>query len=166
VSLGNRWCGPGLALPSRRTFAASTNPPVADRRPLASVHSVLAAFRHLGCACQHGRLHWQGQALAFALRCALPVMVVGHAAFAQPPSRLAQVPAVPMPEVEFVESAPPDAAIPARNTGPQAMARSRYRRGRHGTTRIIRRTPAVMREDAARVKRGDLFSTWSNEYLE
>jgi hypothetical protein len=24
----------------------------------------------------------------------------------------------------------------------------------------------VMREDAARVKRGDLFSTWSNEFLE
>jgi hypothetical protein len=23
----------------------------------------------------------------------------------------------------------------------------------------------VMQEDAARVKRGDLFSTWSNEYL-
>ncbi len=85
---------------------------------------------------------------------------------AQPPSRLAQVPAVPMPEVEFVEAAPATAAIPPRNTGPQAMARSRYRRGRHGTTRIIRRTPAVMREDAARVKRGDLFSTWSNEYLE
>jgi hypothetical protein len=57
-------------------------------------------------------------------------------------------------------------AIPPRNSGPAAQARSRYRRGRHGTSRIIRRTPEVMREDAARVKRGDLFSTWSNEYLE
>jgi hypothetical protein len=28
--------------------------------------------------------------------------------------------------------------------------------------RIIRRTPDVMREDAARIKRGDLFSTWAN----
>ncbi len=90
----------------------------------------------------------------------------GPHAVAQPPARLAQVPAVPMPEV--VEPAPPAAAtgIPPRNTGPQAMAHSRYRRGRHGTTRFIRRTPAVMREDAARVKRGDLFSTWSNEYIE
>jgi hypothetical protein len=31
---------------------------------------------------------------------------------------------------------------------------------------LLRRTPDVMREDAARVKRGDLFSTWSNEFLE
>jgi hypothetical protein len=84
-------------------------------------------------------------------------------AVAAPPARLAQVPAVPMADV--LEAAPP-AAIPPRNTGPQAMSHSRYRRGRHGTTRIIRRTPAVMREDAARVKRGELFSTWSNEYLE
>ena len=29
-------------------------------------------------------------------------------------------------------------------------------------SRCIRRTPDVMREDAARMKRGDLFSTWSN----
>ncbi|MFM7292428.1 MAG: hypothetical protein ACKO6B_14540 [Planctomycetia bacterium] len=57
-------------------------------------------------------------------------------------------------------------AIPPRNSGPAARAHSRYRRGRHGTSRVIRRTPEVMREDAARVKRGDLFSTWSNEYLE
>jgi len=92
-------------------------------------------------------------------------IVIGHGAAAQPPARIAQVPAVPMPEV--VEPVSPAAAgIPPRNTGPQAMAHSRYRRGRHGTTRVIRRTPAVMREDAARVKRGDLFSTWSNEYIE
>jgi hypothetical protein len=56
--------------------------------------------------------------------------------------------------------------IPPRNTGPAARAHSRYRRGRHATTRVIRRTPDVMREDAARVRRGDLFSTWSNQYLE
>lgn len=65
---------------------------------------------------------------------------------------------------------PPPAAsqagIPPRNSGPAARAHSRYRRGRHGTTRVIRRTPEVMREDAARVRRGDLFSTWSNQYLE
>ena len=91
---------------------------------------------------------------------------LGSTALAEPPARLAQVPAVPMADVHVVESTPSAAAIPPRNTGPQAMAHSRYRRGRHGTTRIIRRTPAVMREDAARVKRGDLFSTWSNEYLE
>jgi hypothetical protein len=65
---------------------------------------------------------------------------------------------------------PPPAAsqavVPPRNSGPAARAHSRYRRGRHGTTRVIRRTPEVMREDAARVRRGDLFSTWSNQYLE
>lgn len=55
--------------------------------------------------------------------------------------------------------------IPPRNTGPEARAHSRYHQHRRHTTRVIRRTPAVMREDAARVKRGDLFSTWSNEYL-
>ena len=85
-------------------------------------------------------------------------------AWAQPPSPLATVPASPMPE----PSSEPlmRAAVPPRNTGPAARSHSRYRRGRHGTTRVIRRTPEVMREDAARVKRGDLFSTWSNEYLE
>ena len=55
--------------------------------------------------------------------------------------------------------------IPPRNTGPQAAAHSRYHQHRRKTVRVIRRTPAVMREDAARVKRGDLFSTWSYEYL-
>jgi hypothetical protein len=90
------------------------------------------------------------------------VMLVGVAADAEPPAPLADVPAVPMPE----SGSQPRAAVPPRNTGPAARAHSRYRRGRHGTTRIIRRTPEVMREDAARVKRGDLFSTWSNEYLE
>lgn len=55
--------------------------------------------------------------------------------------------------------------IPPRNTGAEARAHSRYSEHRRYTKRVIRRTPAVMREDAARVKRGDLFSTWSNEYL-
>ena len=91
-------------------------------------------------------------------------MLWGAIAWAQPPAALATVPAVPMPE----PGSEPQmrAAIPPRNTGPAARAHSRYRRGSHGTTRVIRRTPEVMREDAARVKRGDLFSTWSNEYLE
>ena len=92
------------------------------------------------------------------------VVAAGIAAVhAQPAAALAEVPAVPMHD-------PGDATqrlgIPPRNTGPAARSHSRYRRGRHGTARIIRRTPDVMREDAARVKRGDLFSTWSNEYLE
>ena len=55
--------------------------------------------------------------------------------------------------------------IPPRTTGPEAMAHSRVHQHRRRTVRMIRRTPEVMREDAARVKRGDLFSTWSNEYL-
>jgi hypothetical protein len=86
-------------------------------------------------------------------------------AAAQPPEPRTEVPAAPMPG-PGAGAAPPRATIPPRNSGPAARAHSRYRRGRHGTTRIIRRTPEVMREDAARVKRGDLFSTWSNEYLE
>jgi len=56
--------------------------------------------------------------------------------------------------------------IPPRNTGPAAVAHSRTHVRRRSTTRVIRRTPEVMREDNARVRRGDLFSTWSNEYLE
>jgi len=56
-------------------------------------------------------------------------------------------------------------SIPPRNSGPEARAHSRYYQHRRKTVRVIRRTPAVMQEDAARVKRGDLFSTWSNEYL-
>jgi hypothetical protein len=55
--------------------------------------------------------------------------------------------------------------IPPRNSGPESWAHSRVYQHRRKTARVIRRTPAVMREDAARVKRGDLFSTWSNEYL-
>ena len=56
-------------------------------------------------------------------------------------------------------------SIPPRNSGPEARANSRYHQHRRKTVRVIRRTPAVMQEDAARVKRGDLFSTWSNEYV-
>jgi hypothetical protein len=60
---------------------------------------------------------------------------------------------------------PASPSIPPRNSGPEARAHSRYYQHRRKTVRVIRRTPAVMQEDAARVKRGDLFSTWSNEYL-
>jgi len=56
--------------------------------------------------------------------------------------------------------------VPPRNTGPAATARSRTFYHRQKTIRLIRRTPEVMREDAARVSRGKLFSTWSNTYLE
>jgi len=65
----------------------------------------------------------------------------------------------------FVAAAADQQPVPPRNSGPQARAHSRVHQHRRHTTRVIRRTPAVMREDAARVKRGDLFSTWSNEYL-
>ena len=97
------------------------------------------------------------RAAAAVVACVL--LLGADLAAAQPPAPVARGQAATMP-------GEPAAVIPPRNTGPEAMAHSRYRRGRHGTTRIIRRTPAVMREDAARVKRGDLFSTWSNEYLE
>ncbi len=65
-----------------------------------------------------------------------------------------------------VAAAEPAVMPPPRNTGPAAMSHSRYRQHHRKTVRTIRRTPDVMREDAARVKRGDLFSTWSNRYLE
>jgi hypothetical protein len=97
-------------------------------------------------------------AAAVVVTCVL--LLGADLAAAEPPAPVARGPAVTIP------AGPPSAVIPPRNTGPEARAHSRSRRGRHGTTRIIRRTPAVMREDAARVKRGDLFSTWSNQYLE
>ena len=59
-----------------------------------------------------------------------------------------------------------DPPPPPRNTGPEALAQARVRQSRRRTVRVIRRTPDVMHEDAARVKRGDLFSTWSNRFLE
>jgi hypothetical protein len=60
---------------------------------------------------------------------------------------------------------PAPRVIPPRNTGPAAVAHTHTYYHRRKTVRVIRRTPEVMREDNARVKRGDLFSTWSNEYL-
>ena len=47
-------------------------------------------------------------------------------------------------------------------SGPVAQAHTRTWRHNRKTVRMTRRTPDVMREDAARIKRGDLFSTWSN----
>lgn len=55
--------------------------------------------------------------------------------------------------------------IPPRNTGPAAVAHSHTHVRRRKTVRVIRRTPEVMREDARRVSRGELFRTWSNDYL-
>ncbi len=52
--------------------------------------------------------------------------------------------------------------IPPTNSGPAAVAHSRTWRHRRKSVRVIRRTPEVMREDAARIKRGDLFSNWSS----
>lgn len=63
-------------------------------------------------------------------------------------------------------AAEPAVMPPPRNTGPAATSHSRYRQHHRKTVRTIRRTPEVMREDAVRVKRGDLFSTWSNRYLQ
>jgi hypothetical protein len=59
-------------------------------------------------------------------------------------------------------AAPPTIVAPPPGSGPAALARTRTWRHRRATVRIIRRTPDVMREDAARIRRGDLFSTWSN----
>ena len=59
-------------------------------------------------------------------------------------------------------AAPPTIVAPPPGSGPVARAHTRTWRHRRSTARVIRRTPEVMREDAARIKRGDLFSTWSN----
>lgn len=59
----------------------------------------------------------------------------------------------------------PAQGIPPRNTGPAAVAHSHTHYRRRKTVRVIRRTPDVMREDARRVSRGELFRTWSNDYL-
>ncbi len=58
-------------------------------------------------------------------------------------------------------AAPTIVAAP-RNTGPATVAHTRTRRHRRSTSRVTRRTPEVMQEDAARIRRGDLFSSWSN----
>lgn len=57
---------------------------------------------------------------------------------------------------------PPTIVAPPAASGPAAVARTRTWRHRRATVRMTRRTPAVMQEDAARIRRGDLFSTWSN----
>ncbi|MFM8893049.1 MAG: hypothetical protein ACKOTB_15780 [Planctomycetia bacterium] len=62
----------------------------------------------------------------------------------------------------LAEGPPPEIHAPPRNVGPAATAHTRVRRHRRSTVRTIRRTPEVMQEDAARIRRGDLFSTWSN----
>jgi hypothetical protein len=59
----------------------------------------------------------------------------------------------------------PPQGITPRNTGPAAVAHSHTHYRRRKTVRVIRRTPEVMREDARRVSRGELFRTWSNDYL-
>ena len=57
---------------------------------------------------------------------------------------------------------PPTIIAPPPGSGPVARAHTRSWHHRGKTVRMIRRTPEVMREDAARIKRGDLFSSWSN----
>jgi len=59
-------------------------------------------------------------------------------------------------------AAPPTIVAAPPGSGPVAQAHTRTWRHNRKTARMIRRTPDVMREDAARIKRGDLFSTWSN----
>ena len=57
---------------------------------------------------------------------------------------------------------PPTILVAPPGSGPVAQAHTRTWRHHRKTVRITRRTPRVMQEDAARIKRGDLFSTWSN----
>ncbi|MFM7245212.1 MAG: hypothetical protein ACKO40_13705 [Planctomycetaceae bacterium] len=59
-------------------------------------------------------------------------------------------------------AAPPTVIAAPPGSGPVAQAHTRTFRHHRKTVRMIRRTPQVMQEDAARIKRGDLFSTWSN----
>ena len=63
---------------------------------------------------------------------------------------------------DIAVAAAPTIVAPPPGSGPVAQSRSRTWRHRRSTVRMTRRTPAVMQEDAARIKRGDLFSTWSN----
>lgn len=65
-------------------------------------------------------------------------------------------------EVGLAAAASPSIVAPPPGSGPVARSQTRTWRHRRSTVRMIRRTPDVMREDAARIKRGDLFSTWSN----
>lgn len=64
--------------------------------------------------------------------------------------------------VGTVAAAAPTIVAPPPGSGPVAQAHTRTFRHHRKTVRMIRRTPQVMQEDAARIKRGDLFSTWSN----
>jgi hypothetical protein len=57
---------------------------------------------------------------------------------------------------------PPTIVVAPPGSGPVARAHTRTWHHHGKTVRMIRRTPDVMREDGARIKRGDLFSTWSN----
>ncbi|MBM4011165.1 MAG: hypothetical protein ACKO4Z_13900 [Planctomycetota bacterium] len=63
---------------------------------------------------------------------------------------------------ETMAAAPPTIVVPPPGSGPVAQAHTRTWRHHRKTVRMIRRTPQVMQEDAARIRRGDLFSTWSN----
>lgn len=63
---------------------------------------------------------------------------------------------------DLATAAGPTIVAPPPGSGPVARAHTRTWRHRRSTVRMTRRTPEVMREDAARIKRGDLFSTWSN----
>lgn len=69
---------------------------------------------------------------------------------------------VAMAMADVVVAAGPTIVATPPGSGPVARAHTRTWRQRRSTGRITRRTPEVMREDAARIKRGDLFSTWSN----
>jgi len=61
-----------------------------------------------------------------------------------------------------VIAAPPTIVTAPPGSGPVAQSHTRTWRHNRKTVRMTRRTPDVMREEAARIKRGDLFSTWSN----
>jgi hypothetical protein len=57
---------------------------------------------------------------------------------------------------------PPTIVVAPPGSGPVAQAHTRTWQHRRKTVRVVHRTPEVMREDASRIKRGDLFSTWAN----
>jgi hypothetical protein len=59
-------------------------------------------------------------------------------------------------------AAPPTIVAAPPGSGPVARAHTRTWRHHRKVVRVTRRTPQVMQEDAARITRGDLFSTWSN----
>ncbi len=65
-------------------------------------------------------------------------------------------------DAAMVRAAPPTIVAAPPGSGPVARAHTRTWRHPRKTVRMIRRTPQVMQEDAARISRGDLFSSWSN----